>query len=259
MDMDFIYDFQNVEIALSNHAKFPESDIQNIILTGDERATMLPQLYSIMVIWIKFHNFVVDKLSEIHNLDTPTLFYETRRFVIAFYQSVWFTEVLPLVLSPDTIAEYQLVSTKRCYDPEIDPSISSEFVASAGRYLHTFIQDSYEIQFENGTNAKIPLRNLFYHNFEETNFLGIVINLFNSSWNTENIGSEISNYLFSSNGPGLDLRALDIQAERDFGVATYCDAIYYLNLTDGECVEGFKNFKDFMTKEVGMVFKKIFR
>lgn len=247
--MDFIYDLENVKSALKNNAKFDESDIRNLILSGDERAAMLPQLYSIMEIWIKFHNFVVDKLSEIHKLDTDTLFYEARRFVIAFYQHIWYNEVLPSVLNQETLVKYQLVSSKPCYDSKIDPSISSEFVASAGRFLHTFIQDFYEIEFLNGTKSKIPLRNLLYHNLDDMNYKGIIKNLFNSSWNTETIGNDITNYLFSTHGPGLDLRALDIQAERDFGVATYCDALNFLNMTK-KCVKSFRDFNKFMSKEV---------
>lgn len=254
--MDFLYDLENVEIAIKNNAKFDESEIRSFILTGDERAAMLPQLYSIMVIWIKFHNFVVDELDKIYNLDAATLFYEARRFLIAFYQSIWFNEVLPLVLSPQAISDFKLVSTKPCYDPQVDPSVSSEFVASAGRYFHTFIQDFYEIQSENGTKSKIPLRNLFYHNVDDENFMGVLESLFTSPWNTENIGNDISNYLFSTSGPGLDLRALDIQAERDFGVATYCDALYNLNLTS-KCVKSFRDLKDFMGKEVRNIFNRL--
>jgi hypothetical protein len=255
--MDFIYDLENVQIALKNSAKFDESDIKSLILNGDERAMMLPQLYSIITIFIKFHNFVVEKLSEIYKLDVSTLFYEARRFVIAIYQSIWFNEVLPLILSPATIAEFKLVSSKPCYEPQIDPSISSEFVASAGRYFHTFIQDFYEIQFENGEISKVPLRKLFYHNVDELNLIGTLKSLFVTPWNTEDIGNDISNYLFSTNGPGLDLRAMDIQTERDFGVATYCDALYEFNLTEN-CVRDFKDLKSFMSKEVRVKFFKIF-
>lgn len=255
--MDFLYDPENVELALNNDAKFDESEIRSLILTGDERAVMLPQLYAIVEIWIRFHNFVVEKFRKIHNLDTVTLFYEARRFLIALYQKIWYKDVLTLILTPKTVENFEIISFKNCYDPKIDPSITSEFVTSAGRYFHTFIQDFYEIEFENGENSKIPLRKLFYHNLDEMNFIGIIKNLFNSSWNTETIGNDISNYLFGSVGPGLDLRALDIQAERDFGVATYCDALYGMNFTN-KCFEDFREFKKFMSKEVKKVFFLVF-
>lgn len=60
-----------------------------------------------------------------------------------------------------------------------------------------------------------------------------------------------SNYLFTSDGsPGLDLRALDLQTERDFGIGTYCDALYYFNLTEGECIKKFSDFEPYISDEV---------
>lgn len=59
-----------------------------------------------------------------------------------------------------------------------------------------------------------------------------------------------SNYLFTSGGkPGLDLRAIDLQTERDFGVGTYCDALYQYNLTGGDCIKRFSDFKPFIHGE----------
>lgn len=61
----------------------------------------------------------------------------------------------------------------------------------------------------------------------------------------------MSNYLFSpGNDPGLDLRAIDLQTERDFGIGTYCDALYYFNITDGECIKRFSDFEPFISDEV---------
>jgi hypothetical protein len=57
--------------------------------------------------------------------------------------------------------------------------------------------------------------------------------------------------MFSSNGgPGLDLRAIDLQTERDFGIGTYCDALYYFNITDGECIKRFNDFDPFISDSV---------
>jgi hypothetical protein len=71
-------------------------------------------------------------------------------------------------------------------------------------------------------------------------------------WNSLDIAEEPSNFLFGVNGDvGLDLRAMDIHAERDFGVATYCDALKYYNFVDEDkCIKSFKDdFKDFITND----------
>lgn len=53
----------------------------------------------------------------------------------------------------------------------------------------------------------------------------------------------------SDGGPGLDLRAIDLQTERDLGIGTYCDALYYFNLTEGRCIKKFSDFTEFISDE----------
>ena len=74
--------------------------------------------------------------------------------------------------------------------------------------------------------------------------------LFNP-WNSKDIANEPSNYLFTTDGgPGLDLRAMDLQTERDLGIGTYCDALYHFNLTKGNCIKKFSDFAEFISEEV---------
>lgn len=247
MDMSFLYTPESSKNAKMNSAKLAVSDLQN----SDERIFMLPQLYSIALTWLKFHNLIVDELKRIHtNLDDSAIFYESRRFVIAVYQGIWFNEVLPLILSPKTLVEYQLISSKSCYSNEIDPSILSEFVASTGRFFHNFIHDKYKIHFNDGSIKEIKLRDLLYSNVDEIHPLNLISEMLKTPWNTGKIGNEISNFLFTSDSHGLDLRALDIQAERDFGVATYCDAIYHFKMSEGKCIENFQDMEKFISKKV---------
>lgn len=48
------------------------------------------------------------------------------------------------------------------------------------------------------------------------------------------------------------MRAIDLQTERDFGIGTYVDALYYFNLTDGECIKKFSDFETFIDESVSL-------
>jgi peroxidase len=221
------------------------------------------------VVWIKFHNLVVDEFSKLYpNLSADAKFYEARKFVIGIYQHIFYSEVLPLLVSAKAIARYRLASKKPCYDHNIDPSVTAEFTASTARYFHTFIQNSYVINFKNGTKADILLRNFNDELLGYRELAGVLTGLLERPWNTLDIANEVknyssfilnlnfgfkqpSNYLFTANGgPGLDLRAIDLQTERDFGIGTYCDALYFFNLTKGECIKKFSDFEPFITDSV---------
>lgn len=254
LDMDFLYVSATVKEALKNGGKFKEDEksIHQTIVLGDERNTWYPQFYAAMIVWIKFHNRVFDEITRLYpKLDSKWRFYETRRYVIAVYQNILITEVLPLYLSEIAIDRYQLDIKEPCYSPDIDPSVTDEFTSSAARFMHTFIPNTYKVNLKNDTPIEIQLRHL--NNDVDLGFneyLGIITGMLDVPWNTEDISIEMSNFFMTSGGPGLDLRAIDLQTERDHGLGTYCDVLYYFNMTAGECIKRFDDFRNFTSQEV---------
>jgi hypothetical protein len=253
LDLNYIYAKKFIEIAIQNEAQFPDDEeyIQNLLLSSDERFTLLPQYHAIAVAWIKFHNVVASHLKLLHpSLSSVNLFYETRRFVIAVYQSIWYNEVLPLIVSMESSTEFRLASTKNCYNENIQPVVSVEFTSTVARNFHKFIHNEYIVRFKNGTSSSILLRNLYNNMIGYDEFIGVIKGLLDDPWNTHSTASETSNYLFTTNNrPSFDLRALDIQKERDMGTATYCDALYYYHLTDDKCIKKFADFETFTSKD----------
>lgn len=192
--MSFIYVPTNIKKALKNGGKFvdQENPIHRTIILGDERATMLPQFYALAVVWIRFHNLIVDELSLLHpKLSNEVKFYEARRFVIAVYQRILYFEVLPLLITSRAQAKYKLNSKKSCYDPSIDPSVTAEFTSSSARFFHNFIHNDYIVNFKNGTTSKILLRNFddAILGYRET--AGVITGLVDRLWNTDDIAHEV--------------------------------------------------------------------
>lgn len=196
--MDFIYVPGNIKKALKNKGKFvdQESAMHRTIILGDERSAMLPQIYALAVVWIRFHNLVVDELSTLHpELSDEVLFYEARRFVIAVYQQIFYYDVLPLLVSSKAIAKYRLASRKPCYDANVDPSVTAEFTSSSARFFHTFIQNDYIVNFKNGTSENILLRNLNDELLGYREIAGVISGLVSRPWNTKDIAHEVKSLL----------------------------------------------------------------
>lgn len=196
MDLDIIYVPENIKVAVKNGGKFPDTpnDLHRAIVYGDERLLESPHLAAIAIVFMKFHNVVVDELSRLYpTLSAEIKFYEARRFVINLYQSIIYNELLPIFLSTNAMTDYNLSGKEKCYDPEIDPSVTVEFVASAARYMNIYIQNGYFVNLRNGTRVYYKLRDLNIDwAFDE--FGGVLIGLLDTPWNSADIAEEVRDY-----------------------------------------------------------------
>lgn len=192
--MSFLYVPSNIKKAIRNGGKFvdQESAIHRTIILGDERSAMLPQIYALAVVWIRFHNLAADEISRLHpDLNNEAKFYEARRFVIAVYQKIFYYDVLPLLVSSNAQAKYRLSSKKSCYDANINPSVTMEFTSSSARFFHKFIQNDYIVNYKNGTAAKILLRHFNDELLGYRENAGVITGLLDRPWNTEDIANEV--------------------------------------------------------------------
>lgn len=181
-----------------------EVGMHRVIILGDERSAMFPQFFALAVVWAKFHNIVVGELTRLYpNLSTDVKFYEARRFLVATYQNILYAEVLPLIISPKSMARYRLLSRQPCFDPAIDPSVTAEFATSAGRFMHTFIHNNYTVNFHNGTSRDILLRHLNDEALGFRELTGVITGLLGRQWNSQDIAHEVDSRE-ESHGSSLD-------------------------------------------------------
>lgn len=197
LDLDFIYVAANIKAALKNGGKFKEDErsIHRTIVLGDERLVWFPHFAALAIVYIKFHNRVFDEFDRLYpELQTNVKFYETRRFVVAVYQATLLTEVLPLIVSDRSEDLYRLMDSKRCYSSKISPEVPVEMEASVARYFHTFIHDSYMINFKNGTSAKLRLRDL-HEDLAFQEHTGVITGTFDRVWNIQKISHQVREIL----------------------------------------------------------------
>jgi Animal haem peroxidase len=206
LDMDFLYVPETVQMAIKNGGKFNEDEasMHRIVILGDERSRMFSQFFSLVVVWVKFHNIIVNELTRLYpELPVDVKFYEARRFLISVYQNILYSEVLPVIVSPKVLAKYHLLSQRPCYDPTIDPSVTVEFAASAGRFMHTFIHNNYTVNFKNGTSRDILLRHLDDESLGFTELTGVITGLLGRPWNHFDIAHEVDSQNIRSEIMGL--------------------------------------------------------
>jgi len=118
---------------------------------GDIRAQETPPLTALHTLFMREHNYQVDRLRAEHpDWSGEHLYQEARAIVTAEIQQITYAEFLPHLLGPDAIAPY------RGYDPHVDPRITVEFTGAAFRFGHSIVADTTAKLSENGTMLGAP-------------------------------------------------------------------------------------------------------
>lgn len=205
----------------------------DMFVGGDIRMNENSALISMHTVWIREHNYQVDRLREEHPTWTEEqLFTGAKIIVEAEYQNVVFNEYVPFLLGAENIPEYQ------GYDSSIDPSISTEFATAAYRLGHSQLSSVLHRTNEDGSESDSGHLDLFKAFFNPAALGGgdgvdpLVRGLTNSKAQQidEHIVDDVRNLLFGQGGPGSDLASLNIMRGRDHGIPTLNDMRIALGL-----------------------------
>lgn len=211
------------------HMATSEGDNLPIVMTdqgpafaaGDARAEENPDLTALQVLFVREHNYQVDRLHEEHQNWSGDRLYETARAITtAEMVNITYNEFLPHLLGPDAIPDY------RGYDPHVDPTITEEFAGAAFRFGHSLV--SGDIDAMNDLGANTSAQGLAETFFESPDTFiahggadGILRNLASDSANAldEHIIDDLRNLL---NDPpvSIDLATINIQRAHDLGLGT---------------------------------------
>ncbi|CAL8111499.1 unnamed protein product [Orchesella dallaii] len=201
---------------------------------GDGRVNEQPGLTTMHTIWMRQHNLIADKLSEINpHWEEERLFQETRKIIIAQLQFITYREFLPLILGPDVIKVFGLRLLKTGYyagyNDTIDATIPSVFAAAAFRFGHSLVQPSInrcdeahrEMPYKVDLSQEM-MSPMNIHNFGEVDRISLGLVSQKSQRRDEFITTQLTNHLFKTRfHPGLDLAAINMQRGRDHGLPPY--------------------------------------
>ena len=136
------------------------------VAAGDVRAQENPSLTALQTLFVREHNYQVDKLAAEHpDWNGNHLYEQARAIVGAEIASITYNEFLPLLLGSTAPGEYA------GYDPTVNPTISEEFAGAAFRFGHSIVSNETERVDENGvvTGPELALRDTFFLPAEQFN------------------------------------------------------------------------------------------
>jgi hypothetical protein len=119
--------------------------VNNSFVFGDPRGTENPDLTSIQTLFIREHNWHVDRLKKLHPTWTGEQLYQrARNIVIAEFQNITYKEWLPKIVGASTIPAYTGFKTN------IDASVTVEFAVAAMRFGHSIVSGAQDRVDEQG-------------------------------------------------------------------------------------------------------------
>ncbi len=197
---------------------------------GDSRSSENIALTSIHTIWVREHNYQVDRIRDSHHDWSEQEIFEAARVVVeAEIQHVVYDEWLPLLIGK-ALPHYHGHTSD-------DPSVSHEFATAAFRLGHSLLPTDLERQTEDGSDAgSLDLASAFFNpgamggSEGMDNLLRGLMGDTASELDTK-IVDDVRNLLFNVPGaPKRDLAVLNIERGRDHGLASLNDTREALGL-----------------------------
>jgi peroxidase len=197
--------------------------VNGMVVAGDVRAGENPALTALQTLFVREHNYWVDKLHLEHpRWSGDQLYNHARAIVTAEIANITYSEFLPNLLGKNALTRYD------GYDPNVDPHLTLEFVAAAFRFGHSIVSGETEGLAENGeviAGSEEDLKDVFFQpaaNFNDNGGTdGQLRHLAAdpSQALDARIVDDLRNFLFDP-PVSLDLAAINIQRARDLGLGT---------------------------------------
>ena len=193
----------------------------NLFVAGDLRVNEQIGLIAMHTLFVREHNRLADVIAAGNpDLSGDEIYELARKIVGALIQNVTYSEFLPLLLGADALGEYG------GYDPDVDPTIASEFSAAAYRVGHTLLSSDLHLLDDDGGSTHVALREAFFRPaFYAEHDIAEVLRGF-ATQQAQNVDAlvidDVRNFLMRGpGGPVFDLAALNIQRGRDHGLSDF--------------------------------------
>ncbi|MBV9489994.1 MAG: peroxidase family protein [Verrucomicrobia bacterium] len=198
--------------------------VNDAFVTGDPRVMENPELTAVTILFMREHNFWVDRLKAQHPAWTGDQLYRMAKAITtAEYQNIIYQEYLPLLIGP-------VLGPYRGYDPRVNAQVTQEFSTAAFRVGHSQVSDTQEGLDNSGAVVFTEsLAQAFFNTaaIDEANGIDPLLRSLgvDSAQATDvYVVAALRNLLVAGLVGGgvdrIDLIAIDIQRERDVGLAT---------------------------------------
>jgi len=196
---------------------------------GDGRVNENPGLAVMTLIFFRLHNFIAEKLKELHpTWEEDQLFHEARHITVAIFQHIAYNEFLPLLLGMKAVKKYGLLPGKghtNSYDAKVNPQVSNSMCTAALRSNHGTCPGFIETRDKFWALLdRVDLSDLFFQPINEP-VDDYIRGGAKQCAHTPgaSMTSQLTGFLFKTDGHnfGNDLAAINIQRGRDHGIPNY--------------------------------------
>ncbi|XP_054081978.1 peroxidase [Zeugodacus cucurbitae] len=246
-------------------------DIYQCFFLPDMRNQFIPTIAVLHTIIVREHNRIA-KILERYNphYSDERLFQEARKINIAQYQKITYYDWLPLLVGPTYAYSKSLLHRTGNYEhvddyaPTVNAAPYAEFAAAAFRYSHNQIPGWFSlVSSRRDYNRTLRLSNHFDRPenlnllWDSDNFDSLIRGMSTQLQKCpdSNIDKEIKHYFDrkSFEEYGSDLKAIDIQRGRDYGLPSYNDMRVYCGLPRAYDWAGFSN--EIAEDKIGLIQK----
>jgi len=198
--------------------------INDQFVTGDPRVMENPELSAITILFMREHNFWVSRLKAQNPTWTGDQLYNMAKAITtAEYQNIVYQEFVPALIGP-VLGQYP------GYNPTVNAQVSQEFSTAAFRVGHSQVSGTQEGIDVNGKTTFTQSLAVAFTNTPETDEANGINDLLRALGTDFSQATdvyavpELRNLLIAGLVGGevdkLDLIAIDIQRERDVGLAS---------------------------------------
>ena len=210
----------HMKVSAGDNLPIVKTEHGNVFAAGDVRAQENPDLTALQVLFVREHNYQVDRLHEDHPNWSGDKLYETAKAITtAEMVNITYNEFLPHLLGEDTVKPYH------GYDRTADARITEEFAGAAFRFGHSIVSDEISAISNLGAfTSEQTLAQSFFEDtatFKATGADGLLRHLAGDLANPldAHIVDGLRNLLFDP-PDGMDLAAINIQRGHDLGLGT---------------------------------------
>jgi len=198
--------------------------VNGVFVTGDPRVMENPELSAVTILFMREHNYWARRLKASNpGWSGDQVYGMAKEITTAEYQNIIYKEFLPLLIGPK-LGPYQ------GYNPNVNAQVTQEFSTAAFRLGHSEVSDT-QTGLDNAGNVTFSesLAQAFFNTaaIDEANGINPLLRgvTAESSQATDVYAvATLRNLLFAPLVGGdvdqIDLIAIDIQRERDVGLAT---------------------------------------
>jgi peroxidase len=198
--------------------------VDGAFITGDPRVMENPELSALTILFMREHNYWVGVLGAQHPGWSGDQRYQMAKAITtAEYQNIVYSEYLPVLIG-GAAGEYQ------GYDPRVSAQVTQEFSTAAFRVGHSQVSDTQEGLDNNGqVTFSESLAQAFFNTaaIDEANGINPLLRGLGADFSQATdvyTVAVLRNLLFAPLVGGdvdqVDLIAIDIQRERDVGLAS---------------------------------------